>query len=71
MEESKEKAVTDSGEDGTRVGQAKHDDHFYLVKILPEFIGFPLELHVEESKEKAVTDSGEDEQDNGGGRQGG
>ena len=30
-----------------------------LVKILLEFIGFPLEVHVQESKEKAVTDSGE------------
>ena len=39
-----------------------------LVKIFLEFIGFPLELHVEESKEKAVTDLGEDEQDNRGGR---
>ena len=29
-----------------------------LVKILLEFIGFPLELHVEKSKEKEVTDSG-------------
>ena len=34
-----------------------------LAKKLPEFIGFPIVLHVENSKEKAVTDSGEDEQE--------
>ena len=71
--------MTDSVEDVTRSGQAKHEDHFYLkadqfefseerrlkdlVKVLPEFIGFPLELHVEESIEKAVTYLGENEED--------
>ena len=57
MEKLKEKGVTDSEEDCTRRGQARH-----------EVISSPLELHVEESKEKAVTDSGEDEQDNRGER---
>ena len=34
-----------------------------LVKKLSEFIGFPIELHVEESKEKTVTDLWRDEED--------
>ena len=39
-----------------------------LVLTLSDFIGFPIELHVEKSKEKEVTDSGENEDDNRGGR---
>ena len=33
------------------------------MKKLSEFIGFPIELHVEESKEKAVTDLWRDDED--------
>ena len=39
-----------------------------LVVKLSEFIGFPIEFHVEKSKEKEVTDSGKNEDDNRGGR---
>ena len=39
-----------------------------LVKKLSEFIGFPIEFHVEKSKEKEVTDSGKKEDDSRGGR---
>ena len=39
-----------------------------LVMKLSEFIGFPIEFHVEKSQEKEVTDSGKNEDDYRGGR---
>ena len=62
-----------------RGSQARHEDHFLLMEdqsvfleerclkdlvlTLSEFIGFPIELHVEKSKEKEVTVSVEDEEE--------
>ena len=66
-----------------RGSQARHEEHLLLEEVqsefleerrwkdlekkLLEFIGFPIELHVEKSKEKEVTDSGKNEDDNRGG----
>ena len=67
--------VQNDTENGARGGQERHQDLFLLergpvrvlggttlqdlVKLLSEFIGFPIGLYVENLKEKAVTDSEE------------